>query len=150
MLEADGGLSSPPGLRLKDIPATSPLPLLLFLQGLEARPGWIRSGARLPEVVGMPGIHQQPVHSFRRGRAEDLPQVPLSGTPACFDFHASLGEHPKASAGCAVRGFLEDRWPNGSLGRGAMAWVQIRTTPTTSAEKNSWSSLNLHFLPAVK
>lgn len=67
----------PPGLRLKDIPATSPLPLLLFLQGLEARPGWIRSGARLPEVVGMPGIHQQPVHSFRRGRAEDLPDTGL-------------------------------------------------------------------------
>lgn len=125
-----GGLSSPPDLPLKDGPATSFL--LLCLQGLETRHGWIRSRAGLPQVVGMPGTHQQPVHSFPRDRAEDLPQGGASTQV--------YEEHPKASAGCAVRGFLEDRWPNGSLGRGAMAWVRIRRTPT-SAEKNSWSSL---------
>lgn len=38
--------------------------------------------AGLPQVVGMPGTHQQPVPSFPRGRAEDLPQVPPSGAPA--------------------------------------------------------------------
>lgn len=113
-----GGLSSSPGLPLKDGPATSPP--LLCLQGLETRYGWIQE--RVQGWITPAGGDAR--HTPAAGT--QLPQGQIRGSPSS----SSLGsashvltstqvyeEHPKASAGCAVRGFLEDRWPNGSLGR---------------------------------
>lgn len=130
-------------------PSSLSLGLELGMVGVKG--GWIAPGVR------MPATHPQPGHSpawsphrLPQGQNRGTPSgSSLWGTSSIWTFTQVSEEHREASAGCSVRGFLEDRWPSGSLGRGAMAWVQILATPP-SAEKHSWSSLNLHFLPPVK
>lgn len=67
----------------------------------------------MPAASAQPGVSA----GFPRNRTEAPPQVPLSGgTSSVLTSTLVYEEPPKASAGCTVRGFLEDRWPNGSLG----------------------------------